>query len=104
MADACLQVQLEESKQEIQRLRERLSLGNPTVHKDLSLVSLVPKWSAAKTAVPLDEFFASIDGTAQIGREQSDCVRIAFLNLTNAARSFYNGCPELHRGRDVAKV
>jgi hypothetical protein len=81
-----------------------LSLGNPTVHKDLSLVSLVPKWSAAKTAVPLDEFFASIDGTAQIGREQSDCVRIAFLNLTNAARSFYNGCPELHRGRDVAKV
>ena len=67
MADAHLQVELEESKQEIQRLRERLSLGTPTVHKDLSLVSLDQKWSGAET-VSLDEFFASIDGAAQIGR------------------------------------
>ena len=82
-----------------------MSLGNPTVHKDLSLVSLDPKWSGAETAVPLDEFFASIDGTAQIGRwEPSDCIRIAGLKLKDAAGSFYNGCPELHRGRDVAKV
>ena len=73
-----------------------MSLGTPTVHKDLSLVSLVPKWSGAETAFPLDEFFASIDGAAQIRREQSDCVRIAVLKLTDAARSFYNGCPELH--------
>jgi hypothetical protein len=65
------------------------------------LVSLVPKWSGAETAVPLDEFFASIDGAEQIGRwEQSDCVRIAVFKLTDAARSFYNGCPEL-RTEDV---
>ena len=49
MADAHLQADLEESKQEIRRLRERLYLGTPTVHKDLSLVSLVPKWSGAQT-------------------------------------------------------
>ena len=97
MVDASLQAELEESKQEIRRLRERLSLGTPTVHKDLSLVSLVPKWSGAETAVSLDEFFASIDGAAQIGRwKQSDCFRIAVLKLAGAARSFYNGYPELH--------
>ena len=67
MTDARLQAELEESKQGIRRLRERSSLGTPTVHKDLSLVSLVPKWSGAET-VSLDEFFASIDGAAQIGR------------------------------------
>jgi len=66
MADARLQADLEESKQEIRRLRERLSLGTPTVYKDLSLVSLVPKWSGAETAVPLDESFANIDGAPQI--------------------------------------
>jgi len=78
-----------------------LSLGTPTVRKDLSLVSLVPKWSGTETAVPLDEFFASIDGEAQIGRwKQSDCVRIAVLKHTDAAGLFYNGCPEL-RTEDV---
>jgi len=97
MTDARLQSELEESKQEIRRLRERLSLGTPTVHKDMSLVSLVPKCSGTETAVLLDEFFASVDGAAQIGRwEQSDCVRIAVLKIADAARSFYNGCPELH--------
>ena len=97
MADAHLQVELEESKQEIRRLRERLSLGTLTVHKDMSLVSLVPKWSGTETAVSLDEFFASIDGATQIGLwEQSDCVRIAVLEHIDAARSFYNGCSELH--------
>ena len=43
MADARLQVELVETKAELQRLRERFSAGTPTVHKDL-LISLVPKW------------------------------------------------------------
>jgi len=47
MAHAQLQQELEESKAEIQRLRERMSLGTPTVHKDLSLISLIPKWSGS---------------------------------------------------------
>jgi len=53
MTDVRLQAELEEPKQEIRRLRESLPLGTPTVHKDLSLVSLVPKWSGAETAVLL---------------------------------------------------
>jgi hypothetical protein len=44
MTDARLQVELAESKNKIQKLRERLSMGTPTVRKDLSVVLLVPKW------------------------------------------------------------
>ena len=82
---------------EIQRLRDRLSIAMPTVHKDLSLISLFPKWSGLESGVPLEEFFSSIEGSALIGRwEQSDMIRIAVLKLTGAAKLFYNGCPELH--------
>jgi len=67
MTDARLQAELAESKNEIQKLRERLSMGTPTVHKDLSLISLAPKWSGLESAVPL-EFFYGIERSAQIGR------------------------------------
>jgi len=48
-------------------------------------------------AVPIEEFFTSIDGATHIGKlEESDQIMIAVLKLTDAARLFYNGCPELH--------
>ena len=97
MQDASLQAQLLESKAEITRLRERLSIGTPTVHKDLSLISLVPKWSGSESAVSLEEFFDNIDSAANIGRwHSSDGMQIAALKLTNSARTFYNTCLELH--------
>jgi len=97
MAEAKLQAELTESKMEIQRLRERLSIAKPTVHKDLSLISLIPKRSGLESGFPLEEFFSSIEGSAQIGRwEQSDKIKTAVLTLTGAAKLFYNGCPELH--------
>jgi len=37
------------------------------VHKDLSLISLVPKWSGGEKAIPLDEFLASIHMAALLG-------------------------------------
>jgi len=40
-----LQAKLAKSKAEIERLRKRISVGTPTVHQHLSLISLVPKWS-----------------------------------------------------------
>jgi hypothetical protein len=96
MEEARLQAELTESKNEI-CLREHLSTAMPTVHKDLSLISLVPKWSGSEMAVPLEEFFSSIKGSDQIGRwEESDKIRIAALKVTGAAKLFYNGCPELH--------
>jgi predicted SnoaL-like aldol condensation-catalyzing enzyme len=62
-----------------------------TVHKDLSLISLVPKWSGFEVGVPLNEFFASIEGLAQIGRwEDSDKIGIAILKLIGAEKLFYN--------------
>jgi len=94
MTEARLQAELTESKMEIQRLRERLSTAVPTVHKDFSLISLVPKWSGLESRVPLEEFLSSIEGAAQIGRwEQSDKIRIAVLKLTGAAELFYMGVP-----------
>jgi hypothetical protein len=56
MQETSLQAQLAESKAEVARLRDRLSIGVPTVHKDLSLVSLVPKWTGTESGSPLEEF------------------------------------------------
>jgi hypothetical protein len=97
MQDASLQAQLLESKAEITRLRERLSTGIPTEHKDVSLISLVPKWSVSESAFSLEEFFENIESAAKIGRwHSSHCMQIAALKLTVSARTFYNTCLELH--------
>jgi len=60
MADARLQAELAEAKAEVQRLKDRMSVGTPTVHKDLSLITLVPKWTGSDAAVTLEEFISSI--------------------------------------------
>jgi hypothetical protein len=97
MQEPSLQAQLADSKAEVARLRDRLSLGVPTVHKDLSLVSLVLRWTGAASANPLEEFIESIDSAADLGRwTSSDCFRVAILKLAGPARSFYNTCSELH--------
>ena len=56
MAEARLRAELEESKAEIQRQSERLSGGPPTVHKELSLVSFVPKVSGLARRSRLKNF------------------------------------------------
>ena len=72
-------------------------MGTPTVHKDLFLISLVPKWSGLESAVPLEEFVDTIESSAQIGRwDEIDRLRIATLRLTDATKMFYNGCTKLH--------
>jgi len=49
--EARLKLELTKAQVEIQRLRERLSTTPPTVHKDFSLVSRVPKWSGTESAI-----------------------------------------------------
>jgi len=95
--EARLKLELSEAQLEIQRLRERLSTTPPTAHKDLSLVSLVPKWSGAESAISLEEFFSSIEGSAKIGHwAEVDCLQVAVLKLAESARTFYFSCPQLH--------
>ena len=87
MAEARLFAELQETKAELQRLRERVATGTQTVHKDLSLVSLVTKWSGSETEIPLEEFLSSIEGAAQIVLwDNSDRLNVAALRLTDGAK------------------
>ena len=66
----------------------------------MSLVALVRKWSGTDKAVPLREFFETIESTGKIGNwTHEDMVKIATLKLTDVARAFYNGTLELHDQR-----
>ena len=56
MADRLL-AELAQTRLELQQLKERTETGAVTVHKDLSLVSLIPKWSGSDSTIPLEEFF-----------------------------------------------
>jgi hypothetical protein len=95
MAHTQLQRDLDESKLETQKLR--MSLGAPTVHKDLLLISLIPKWSGSETSKSLEEFFPTVEASARIGRwDAKDMLEIAALKLEGSARVFYQGCTQLH--------
>jgi len=97
MADACLQAELAEANLEVQQLKDRMSVGTPTVHKDLSLFTLVPKCPGTDAAVTLEEFISSIESSARKGRwEEADKVEIALLKFAGSAKTFYKRCPELH--------
>ena len=96
-----LKLELSEAQIELQLLRERLSTTPPTVHKDFSLLSRVPKWSGSESAISREEFFPNTKRSARIGRWwETDCLLVVVLGLVNNVRTFYNSCPELH-GEDV---
>ena len=64
--------------------------------KDLSLVSLVPKWSGSDTALPIQKFFELIEVSEKIANwSEADQILVCALKLTDAARAFYNVTPEL---------
>ena len=97
MSEARILSELTETKNELQRLKERMSIGTPTVHKDFSLISLVPKWSRLDSGVTLQDFFASTETSAKLGRWlENDQREIAVMRLAGSAKLFYQGCAELH--------
>ena len=97
MAEERLKAELEEAKAEVQRLKDSVTVGTPMLHKDLSLITLVPKWTGSDSVVTLEEFISSIESSARLGRwEEKDQVEIAVLKLAGSAKTFYKGCPELH--------
>ena len=59
MADR-LQEELAQTSLELQQLKARMETGAVTVHKDLSLVSLIPKWSGSDLTISLEEFFLAL--------------------------------------------
>jgi len=90
-SEARLKLELSEAQIEIQRLRDQLTTAPPTVHKDFSLVSLIPKWSGTESAVSLEEFFSHIEGSARIGHWlEIDCLQVAVLGLVDNVWTFYN--------------
>jgi len=92
MAEAQLRTELAETKAELQRLKEPISVGKPTIHKDLSLISLIPKWSESETGIPLKEFLSSIKSSGRMGLwQKADKLEIAILRLSDVAKQFYNG-------------
>ena len=96
MTEAHLLAELQETKAALKRLRERVSAGTHTVHKDLSLVSLVPKWSGSESGIPLEVFlqYRGCNPSRVVGGSWP--FNVAVLRLTDSAKQFYNGCLELH--------
>jgi len=67
MAEARLQAEDLETEADFQRLREStwsMSVGAPIVHKDLSLITLVPKSSGSYPAVTMKKVLSSIESAA----------------------------------------
>jgi hypothetical protein len=90
-------VELTETKAELQRLRERVSVGARAIQKDLSLISLVPKWSGLESGTSLEEFLSSIEVAARVGMwEDSDRIQVVILRLSDVAKQSYNGCLEFN--------
>jgi hypothetical protein len=97
MAEERLRAELAESKAELQRVRNSMSVGNPILHKDMSLITLVPMWDGSESAGNLEEFLTSIDTAARIGNWQdNDKMQIAALKLSGSAKLFHQECNELH--------
>jgi hypothetical protein len=70
MEEARLQNELFETRTENKRLRDSMSVEAPTLHKDMSLITLVPKWTGSDSTVTLEEFLSGVEAAARIGRWQ----------------------------------
>jgi hypothetical protein len=82
-------------------LKRKISHSTPDCPQWFSSVSRVPKWSGTESAVSLEEFFSSSEGSAGIRHWlETDCLQVVVLGLADNVRTFYNSCPELH-GEDV---
>ena len=88
MADR-LQEVLAQTRLELQQLKKRMETRAITVHKDLFLVSLIPKWSGSYSTISLEEFFSSIESSAKTSNwKQTDQLQIAVLKLSGSVKRF----------------
>ena len=69
-----LQKLAENLQAEISNLPAQTSSGRPTAPKDLSLISLIPKWSGTEKSVSVKEFFFfCISGVTSHNRKLERC-------------------------------
>ena len=55
------------------------------------------KWSGLDSGVTLEEFFATIETSANLGRwQENDQRETAVMRLAGSTKLFYQGCTELH--------
>jgi len=74
-----------------------MPVGTPRVHKRISLITLVAKWTGSDAVVTLEEFISSIEISARISRwEETEKVEIALMKVAGSVTTFYKACSELH--------
>jgi len=79
---------VESLQAEISNLRAQVSPSRPTATKDLSLISLIPKWSRTEKSVSVKEFFEIVESSAKIRNwSEFDKIQITVLKLTEVAKS-----------------
>jgi len=103
MAYALLQKEVEESKLQVQILRGRMSIETPTVHRDLSVIALIPKRSGSEPTKHVEKFSLTREASVRIGRrEPEDTGEIITLKLEaskvdNPVSSRFNMGPKFQR-------
>jgi len=86
--------EIAELKDQIARLQVRLQ----TTAKDMSLVTLIPKWSGTSRSGSLNEFLNSVESAANMGNwDDRDKISIATLKLEDTARTFAEAAPEFQK-------
>jgi hypothetical protein len=100
MAEELLKQQLALFQTEMAKLKLQLQNSTPpgpTASKDMSMVSLIPKWSSPVKSTPVREFLDTVHGAARMGNwSDSDMVQVAALKLVDTAKTFYSECKDLH--------
>ena len=92
-----LQKLVEDLQAEINNLQAQVNSSRSTAPKDLSLISLISKWSGKENSVRVKEFFESLESVAALGNcSETDKKQIMVLKLTEFANAFYSSNPELH--------
>jgi hypothetical protein len=83
MAEALLRQQIESLQAQLTSLHTQMNSGRPTTTKDLSLVSLIPKWAGTDKSMSVYEFFGTVENTAKVGNwGPTDKIQIVVLKLT----------------------
>jgi hypothetical protein len=92
-----LQKLVEILQAEVRNLRAQVSSSRPTTAKELSLVSLLPKWSGTEKSVSVEDFFESVESSSRIDCwSDSDKIQISILKISEFVEAFYSSIPELH--------